>query len=248
MHVLLPTLVSVFIVSLISLSGVIFLSIRKEFLDRFLLFLVAFASGSMLAAAFLGLIPEAADLIGEDSYAFILAGIVSFFLIEKFIHWHHCRDHDCEIHPVAYLNLIGDGVHNFIDGVIITAGYMTSLHVGAVTTFAVLLHEIPQEIGDYAVLIHSGLSRKKALAYNFLSALTAFGGAIGAFILLSTLEKYIPAALAFAAGGFIYIATADLMPELHKTRNFKKMIVQSIALILGIVVIWAALSVVPHGH
>ncbi|MFC2154234.1 ZIP family metal transporter [Candidatus Altiarchaeota archaeon] len=248
MAVLLQILASVFVVSLVSLSGIAFLSVKKELLDKLLLFLVAFASGSMLSAAFFGLIPEAVYESGEEAFTYILVGIVVFFLIEKFIHWHHCRDHDCEVHPVAYLNVIGDGVHNFIDGIIIAASYLMSWQFGAITTAAVILHEIPQEIGDYAVLLHGGLSQKKALTYNFISALAAFLGAIFAYLFLTGLQDYVPAALAFAAGGFIYIATADIMPELHKTRNFRKMVVQSIALILGIIVIWAALSAVPHAH
>jgi len=241
-------MVSVIAISLISLVGIIALSLKKSILDRILLLLVAFASGSMLAAAFLHMGPEASDEIGTGAFNLLLVGIVFFFIVEKFIHWHHCRKGECNIHPVAYLNLLGDGVHNFIDGIIISAGFLTSLDIGLVTTLAIALHEIPQEIGDFAVLVHGGLTRKTALLYNFLSATAAIIGAVIGYISLTSLEHFIPSVIAIAAGGFVYIATADLMPELHKERTISRLILQTFALLLGVLLIYSIVGIIPHTH
>lgn len=241
-------ILSVFLVSLLSFVGVLTLAVKKEKLNKLLIHSVAFASGSLLAAAFLHMLPEATEGVGSTSFSLVLAGILLFFVVEKFIHWHHCGKGECSIHPVAYLNVLGDGVHNFIDGVIIAAAYLTSFEVGVVATVAIALHEIPQEFGDFAVLLHSGLTTRKALAYNFLSATTAILGGLLGFVFLSGVEHLVPYAVALAAGGFIYIATADLIPELHKEKEFNKMLSQTVALLLGVVLIYAAISVMPHEH
>ena len=235
--VFLLILATVVLISLISFVGVITLSLKKDLLNRMLLMLVAFASGSMLAAAFFHLGPEAAEGIGSEAFTMILVGILLFFLIEKFIHWHHCARGECDVHPVVHLNLICDGVHNFIDGVIIAAGFLTSVQVGFVTALAIALHEIPQEIGDFAVLVHGGLTKKRALFYNFLSATTAILGAFVGYLYLTSLEHLIPYILGIAAGGFVYIATADLMPELHKERTVSRLVLHTTALLIGVLLI-----------
>jgi len=231
---------SVFLISLLSLIGVVSLSVGRKRLQDFLVVFLAFASGTLLAAAFLHLLPEVHESIGEMAWTGALAGIICFFFIEKFIHWHHCGKEECHIRPAAYLNLIADGVHNFIDGIIIAAAYLTSIPLGLTTSVAIALHEIPQEFGDFSVLLHSGMKIRKALAYNFLSATTAIAGAILGFIFLNSLQGWIPYAVALAAGGFVYIATADLMPELHKETKVGKMAVQSIALLAGVLLMAAA--------
>jgi zinc and cadmium transporter len=237
---------SVFIISILSLIGVLSLSIGRQRLHSFLTVFVAFASGTLLSAAFLHMMPEAYHEIGDTTPSIVLAGIILFFFIEKYIHWHHCGKEECKVRPVAYLNLIGDGFHNFIDGVIIAAAYLTSIRIGLVTTIAIALHEIPQEFGDFSILLHSGMSTRKALAYNFLSATTAILGALTGFIFLSNIQEWIPSTVAVAAGGFIYIATADLMPELHKETSKTKLLTQSIALLAGVIILAAAFQLTPH--
>ena len=230
-------LLAVIFVSLVSLVGLFTFSIRRESLNKFIFVVVAFAAGSLLATAFFDLIPEGFGSTG--SYSFVVFGILFFYLIESLIHWHHGHEKVCEdcIAPVAYLNLLGDGLHNFLDGVVIIAAFLSDFSSGIVVTISVILHEIPQEIGDFGVLLHSGLSRRKALFFNFLSSLSAIVGGIVAFIFYSSFERIIPYVLLIAAGGFIYIATADLFPELHKERSKKKILMQGIGVILGILLI-----------
>ncbi|HLC86732.1 MAG TPA: ZIP family metal transporter [Candidatus Nanoarchaeia archaeon] len=236
-HGLIYTIFAVVLISLISFVGVVILILRKKTLDHILFILVAFAAGAMLGASFFDLVPESFSKIGN--YYFVLIGLVLFFLIESFFHWHHYHNAKCKkcIKPFVYLNLIGDGLHNFIDGVIISAGFLYGTAFGAALTIAIALHEIPQEIGDFAVLIHGGLSKNKALLFNFLSALFAVLGAVFGYIFLIRLEGFIPYIIAIAAGGFIYIAGTDLLPELHKVKDYKKIILQIIFLILGIALI-----------
>ena len=226
-------------ISLISLVGIITISINKKFLNKVLVFLVAFSAGSLLATAFFDLIPESYEELGNIS--FVLWGIVIFFFMEAAIHWHHHHTTDCVecVKPVVYLNLIGDGFHNFLDGVIVAASFLISIPTGLATTTAIILHEIPQEIGDFAVLIHSGLDKTKAILLNFLSALFSILGGLLSYFFLSSFENLIPYIIAIAAGGFIYIATTDLFPELHKEKDKRKLLIQSFALILGILLIRA---------
>lgn len=179
------------------------------------------------------------------SGAYVLGGIMFFFVIEKFIHWQHCHMPITEhhAHPFAYTNLIGDGFHNFIDGLIIAASYLVSVPVGLATTLAVIFHEIPQEIGDFGVLLHGGFSKGKALFVNFLSALLAIAGGVVGLLLNSRVENISLILLPLAAGGFIYIAGADLIPELHKEVGAKKAALQFIAVLAGILVMAALLFV-----
>ncbi|MDD5585100.1 MAG: ZIP family metal transporter [Candidatus Omnitrophica bacterium] len=234
--------ISVLLVSLISLIGVFTLSIRKELLQKATLLLVSFAVGALFGDAFIHLLPESFEKLGTNlsTSLYIITGILVFFILEKFIRWRHCHtptstDH---LHPVVTLNLIGDGVHNLIDGMIIGASFSVSVPIGIATTLAVILHEIPQEIGDFGVLIHGGLSIKKALIFNFLSAITSFAGMAIALIVGQYLEGFTLILLPIAAGGFLYIAGSDLIPELHQGCDIKisAAILQFLFLVLGIFV------------
>ncbi|HLF17394.1 MAG TPA: ZIP family metal transporter [Candidatus Omnitrophota bacterium] len=207
-------------VGLISLVGVFTLSLKPERLNKFLLYMVSFAVGALFGDAFLHLLPETFEEIGFNPTTsfLILLGIILFFILEKFLRWQHCHvltSHDHE-HPVATLNLIGDGVHNMLDGMIIASSFMVSPTIGFATTLAVIFHEIPQEIGDFGVLVHSGFSIRKALWCNFISALAAFVGAFLVFIVGPQIENLSVYVLPVTAGGFLYIAGSDLIPELHR--------------------------------
>lgn len=238
------TIISVLIVSLISFIGIVALSIKAEKLKKILIYLISFSAGALFGDAFLHLLPELAEEgLSVQASLLILSGIVIFFSIEKFIHWQHChmpitKEH---VHPFAVMNLVGDGFHNFLDGLIIGASYLISIPAGIATTLAVLLHEIPQEIGDFGVLIHGGFSKAKALLLNFASAIVALIGAIAALVLqryISNIELIIAP---LAIGGFIYIAGSDLIPELHKESTSKKSIIQLACFILGILLIGSLL-------
>lgn len=233
------TLVSVFLVSLMSFAGVLTLGIKRTRLQHALLYLVSFSAGAMLGDVFFHLLPELVKNSGSFTLfasAFVLSGIVAFFIIEKFIHWHHCHvEGEGHVHPFAWANLFGDGVHNFIDGLIIGASYLVSLPVGFATTIAVLFHEIPQEIGDYGVLLHGGFSRRKALLFNFLIALTSVLGALVA-LSLGKIDGFLLFLIPFAAGNFLYIAGADLIPELHKEVRASRSFLQLLFFVIGIVI------------
>lgn len=199
---------------------------------------MSIAVGALLGDAFIHLIPEA---LGDSTNTtltsiLVIVGIISFFILEKFLHWHHHGEDKEEIgiHPVGKLVLLSDGIHNFLDGIIIGASFIISVPVGIATTLAVILHEIPQEIGDFAVLLHSGYTKRRALWLNFLSALTAILGAIVFFVLGEVTEISSTYFIPIAAGGFIYIAVADLIPELHKTKEIKHSIFQIMAVTLGV--------------
>ncbi len=238
-------ILSVILVSLISFIGLFALSINSKKIKRFLIYFISFSVGALLGDVFIHLIPE---LIEKNSFnlstsIYILSGIGIFFILEKFIHWQHCHGNitNNHIHPFAYTNLIGDALHNFIDGTIIAASYFVSIQVGIATTIAVVLHEIPQEIGDFGVLIHGGFTKAKALALNFLSAIASIAGAILTIIMNKTTQNIELILIPITIGGFIYIAGSDLIPELHKETGIKKSIIQLISLILGALVMLALL-------
>ena len=241
-NMLLQIIGSIFLISLISLIGIFTLSINKKLLTKILLIFVSFAAGTLLGDVFFHLLPEAVEEYGFTSHISIsiLAGIVTFYCIEAFVHWIHCHTPSSSghKHPVAIMNLVGDGIHNILDGVIIASSFMLGAPVGIATTIAVAFHEIPQEIGDFSVLIYGGFTKGKALLLNFLIGLLAiFGGVVTFFIGESFLEitKYL---VPFAAGGFIYIASSDIIPELHKESNTKKKIIQVIFFVLGMLVMY----------
>lgn len=230
-------LIAVFLISLISFVGAFTLFLKRNLLTRFLLLFIAFAAGAMLGGAFLHLLPESLPL-GESLFVYVILGIVLFFLLEKFLYWRHCHAGICKVHPFTYLNLVGDGIHNFIDGMIIASSFMSGMELGIATTVAVALHEVPQELGDFSVLIYGGMDSKKALFYNFLSALTAVAGALFVYFFFSfaNFGKYL---LPLAAGSFIYIASSDLIPELHKTRKISDSVAQFLLFLFGIALMGA---------
>lgn len=243
------SLASVILVSLISLIGLASISIKEEKLRKILIYLVSFSAGALLADAFIHLLPEAVKETGFTLKIsiYILLGIGISFVIEKIIHWHHCHHtHSAEClethhkqmqtQPFAKMNLIGDSVHNFIDGLIIGGSYLVSIPVGLASTLAVILHEIPQEIGDFGILLHGGYTRKRALFLNFITALTAIIGAIIAIAVNQIIPHLTEFLIPFAAGSFIYIAGSDLVPELHKETNAKKSIIQLLFSILGVLI------------
>ncbi|MBL7206424.1 MAG: ZIP family metal transporter [Candidatus Aenigmarchaeota archaeon] len=236
LEVWLYSIFSVIIISLIAFIGIFTIFLRMEQLRKTLLYMVSLSVGALFGGAFIHLLPEAAEAgFTIEVSLYVLSGIVVFFITEKLIHWRHCHVPTCEEHPhpFAYMNLVGDGVHNFIDGLIIAASYLAGLPVGIATTIAVILHEIPQEIGDFGVLIHGGFSRKKALCMNFLTALVALAGVVIALIVGGFVEGLSTFLLPFAAGGFIYIAGSDLIPELHKRTCESKSYLQLAAIVIG---------------
>lgn len=219
--------------------GVFTLSLREDILKKYISIFISLAVGALLGDAFIHLIPEALENSSNGTLAgtLIIVGILIFFILEKFFHWHHHGEdtNETDIHPMGKLILLSDGIHNFIDGIIIGASFMVSIPVGVATTVAVILHEIPQEIGDFAVLLHSGYTKTKALWLNFLSAILALLGLVFVFLINQVENTVTIYFLPIAAGGFIYIALADLIPELHKTKTIKYSILQLIGVAGGIV-------------
>jgi zinc and cadmium transporter len=240
-EIILYALFSVFVLSLISLIGVFTLSIKTEKLEKILIYMIAFSAGGLLGDAFIHLLPEAVEKSGFvlSVSLFVLLGIGFSFAVEKIVHWRHCHHPTTKNHPhhLSIMNLVGDGMHNLIDGLIIGASYIISIPLGIATTIAVIFHEVPQEIGDFGVLIYGGFSKKKALLFNFLISLTSLAGVFLAFI-LGAWNNLIYFLLPFAAGNFIYIACSDLIPELHRENNvsFARSFKQLIAFVLGILI------------
>lgn len=232
------TIVSVFIVSFISLIGIFTLSLKKEKLKKILLFLVSFSAGGLFGDAFIHLLPESFKKLGANltTSLYIILGILIFFSLEKFVRWRHChitasKEH---LHPIVTMNLVGDIVHNFIDGMIIGGSYIVSIPVGITTTIAVILHEIPQEIGDFGVLVHGGLTVNRAIIFNFLSALAAVLGAIISLVIGPHVEGFALFLLPITAGGFLYIAGSDLIPELQHDVKVSTSLWQFMLIILGV--------------
>jgi len=232
------TLVSVLIISLVSFVGALTLVLKRDMLNKSIFLLVSLAVGALLGDVFIHIIPEAYEEMSDPTLIsfLIIGGILIFFILEKVLHWHHHTTEHAENHPhpIGKMVLVGDGVHNFIDGLIIATSYMVSVEVGVATTIAVILHEIPQEMGNFGVLVHAGYKTGKALWFNFLSALTAVAGAVVALMLGTITEEFALWLLPLAAGGFIYIALSDLIPELHKDRRIGQGVVQVVAIIVGV--------------
>lgn len=240
------TLLSVIAVSLISLVGILFLVTSEKRLRRTLFVLVALATGAIFGDVIIHILPEIFAETEQPVLAsfFLLLGIIVFFVLEKFLHWTHRHEldgYECPEHQhyqskkvVGHLALASDGLHNLIDGVIIAIGYLASFPIGLATTAAVILHEIPQEIGDFAILIHAGFRRGQALLFNLLSASLAIVGAVVTLFLGERIGVTATVLLPIAAGGFLYLAGSDLVPELHKTSDPKKTLLQLAAMLSGI--------------
>ena len=243
------TIISVLIVSLVSFIGVLSLSLSHKTMDKLLLTLVSISAGTLFGGALLHLLPEAA---GESGLTLsvsllVLLGVIIFFAVERLIHLHHCVEPRHHSHPgqqkeyIGFLSLTGDGFHNFLDGLIIAGAYLIDTPVGIATTIAVIIHEIPQEIADFGVLLYSGFSKAKALFFNFLSAATAILGAIVGLLLSSRIESFSLTLLPIATGGFLYIAGSNLIPELHKECGWKESIIHFGAMLFGIALMVALL-------
>ena len=244
-----------FIGSIGALIGGIILLSKEKFALKISHFLASFAAGILLGTAFFDLLPEAVhkgEETGINIFPWALFGIVLFFLLERFIHWfhHHEEFHKDEEESKSTLPLIifGDTMHNFIDGVVIAATFMVSIPLGIATSLSVFAHEIPQEIGDFGLMLHKGLKPKKIILVNVLSAAIAFLGAILTYSLGNILEAYIPMLLAVTAGFFIYIASSDLIPEIHHEKRKGFAFVESALLILGVVVMAVSVSFLEHGQ
>ena len=247
-------LVFTFLGSIASLAGGFALLSKEKLALKISHLLASFAAGTLLGAAFFDLLPEAlheGEESGIDIFLWSLVGILLFFLLERFIHWFHHHEeypeHKRESKSTVPLIVIGDTMHNFVDGVVIAATFLVSIPLGIVTAIAVAMHEIPQEIGDFGLLLHKGLSRRKVIIVNIASASVAFMGAIITYILGDILEGYIPILLALTAGFFIYIATSDLIPEIHHEKRKGFAVIESVLLIVGVIVIWLSVSLLHHG-
>lgn len=234
------------------IGGLVLLS-KEKFTLKISHFLASFAAGVLLGAAFFDLLPEAlreGEEAGIDVHLWTLIGIIIFFIMERAIHWFHhheqYHEHEKETKTTVPLIILGDTVHNFIDGVVIAATFMVSIPLGIVTALSVFAHELPQEIGDFGLLLHKGLRKAQIIWVNILSAVVAIGGALITYALGNALEFYIPILLSLTAGFFVYIALSDLIPEIHYERRRGFATIESLLLLLGVLVIWGITLLVPH--
>ncbi len=251
-------IISVLFVSFVAIIGILPFLIRKRPSQKALLLLVSLSAGTLFGGAFFHLLPEGIALGGLNigTMVYVMVGLLTLFVVEKFVHWRHSHEHpDMEhkhAHGHAYhlapMNIIGDGVHNFIDGLAIAGTYLVSIPLGIVATISVILHEVPQEIADFGVLLYSGMSRKKALLFNFLSAVTAIAGAVVGLILGSRVAGFTEFVLPFAAGNFLYIAGSNLVPELHKRCGMKESLLHLIMILIGIGIMIGLLFIGGHSH
>jgi len=240
MNTFVSIIIASLFVSIIALSGVVLFLWKRLLSEKVTAYLVSFAAGVLLATAFFDLLPEASESGINITRVFLLTffGIVCFFFLERFVLWFHHHDEPHGTKPSTVLILFGDALHNFIDGVAIAAAYLTNPSLGLSTTLAIATHEVPGEIADISILIAGGMKKSRALFFNFLSSLAALMGAGLGFFFLKNLEGLLPLALAFTAGMFIYIACADLIPDLHKEFKRQKNWAQSLPFILGILSTW----------
>jgi len=238
-------ILAVLIVSLMSLVGILTIFFSNKTVSRLLFYLISFSAGTLLGAAFFDLIPESIEINGiHETMFFTLIGFLIFFVLEKFIIYHHCHDYpECK-HEVnrkralPYLNLLGDGIHNFVDGMIIAVAFLTDPSLGIITTIAIIAHEIPQELGDFGILLYGGMNKINALAFNFLTALTALLGAIFVIFINAEYNSITSLLIPLAAGHFIYISAVDIIPELHKTTNKKQSAIQFALILMGLFIIY----------
>lgn len=238
---------SVFILSAISLIGIFIIAVREERLKKISLYIISFAVGGLFGDVFIHILPESFKSSGASLKIslLVIGGVLLFFILEKFLRWRHChipvsKQHQ---HPVVFMNLIGDGMHNLIDGLLIGASFLVNIPIGISTTLAIVFHEIPQEIGDFGMLVHGGLSSRRALIYNFISSLAAVAGVIISLIAGARIEGYALFLLPLTAGSFLYIAGSDLIPELHHETRISTSLAQLLSIMLG-VALMAALAII----
>lgn len=241
-----PFVAAIGLSALGSLGGVLmaslFLFIGDAFRPRLVPWLISYAVGTLLGAALMGLLPEALEQLAPPAvFGTLLAGILTFFILEKLVLWRHCHDtEDCALHSTAAsLVVIGDAFHTFVDGVVIATAVMVSMPLGITTALAVAAHEIPQEVGDVAILVNSGISRGRALGLNVLSGLAGIAGAAGMLLFAQAMPTLLPYVLAFAAGNFLYVAMADLIPSLHRGNIDASAIRQVVLITAGVATIVA---------
>lgn len=253
MSTLVYILLFTFIGSVGALIGGFILLSKEKFALKISHLLASFAAGTLLGTAFFDLLPEAtesAEKNGGDVFLWTLVGIILFFLIERFIHWfhHHEEVHDerDEKKSTLPLIIIGDTVHNFLDGVVIAATFLVSIPLGIATTLAVFAHEVPQEIGDFGLMLHKGMKKSKIILVNILSAAASFAGAILTYALGNFLDGSLAIFLSITAGFFIYIASSDLIPEIHHEKRTRYAVVETFLLILGVTLIWVAIRFLEH--
>ncbi len=217
----------------LAFAGAIFLFLSKNKLESILVLLVSFTTGALLGGAFFHFIPESLELGLIKVTLLTLSGFILFLFLEKMLYWHHCHHRKCDEHTFTYLLLYGDATHNFIDGIIIASSFIVSIPFGIVTSLLILIHELPQEISDFGVLVYGGFSKGKALFYNFIAQLTAvLGGVLGYYFL--SLKDDVIFLLPISAGGFLYIAISDLIPEIFKEKKLSKIVINLIFIILGL--------------
>lgn len=229
------------------------LSVRAEWVP----WLVSYAIGALLGAAFLEVLPHAFEVTRsiENTAATILLGILLFFLLEKLVLWRHCHTVECDAHVPGHTQdhgrsglmiMVGDSFHNFVDGVIVAAAFLADFQIGVATSIAIIAHEIPQEVGDFLILLHSGFSRKQAFVLNLLSSLMMVAGGLIAYFALQSLQEWTPFFLSLAAASMIYVAVADLIPGLHKRPEIRDTLQQIVLIGLGVGSIWLAKALLPH--
>lgn len=251
MSIIITVIAATIVVSFFSLGGIYALSISERALHRIVYVIIGFSAGTIMGAVYFDLLPEAIELVENDLvYVYIALGFVSFFFLERFIYWYHGHGHSEDIEHLpaipgrpdtrefAYLNLVGDAIHNFIDGLIIAVSFLVGEAVGVATTIAVIFHELPQEMGDYGILVYGGFSRRRAMALNFAVALTVVMGGALALLFIESVEALSGVLIALAAGGFIYLGASELIPELQQEKTLRRSAVQFTAFLLGMCLIW----------
>lgn len=239
MDALIWILGSTFFVSLVSLVAVVALGLKEKVLDKLLLLFVSLSAGALIGNAFLHLIPEALEQFGTaDIFLYSIVGFSAFFLVEKLFHWHHCHKGMCHEHSFAYMNLFGDAVHNVIDGIVIGASFLASPALGISATIAIAIHELPQGIGNYGVMLYAKFNKIRALLLNFLVSLTVILGGLASYLFSEYAGKSTIFLLPFAAGGFVYIAASDLIPQLRRETNIWKSLLNFVVFIAGIAIIY----------
>ena len=258
MSSLINAIVAATIISLASLIGIFVISLREAILDRMLFILISLSAGSILGTALLDLLPEAVEFIGQEACSIVpvysTIGFISFFFLERFIYWYHGHVHGYDakvdekmtVKKYAILNLVGDGIHNLIDGMIIAASFLINAKLGYATTIAVALHELPQEMGDFGVLVYGGFTRYKALLFNFLSALTAVLGVFLTHYFTMNITDFVGFLISFASGAFIYLSGSELIPEMQKEENVKRSAIQFAFFVIGIILIWSLGLLIPE--
>ena len=238
------------LMSAIALIGAVTLVLKEQTLQRIILPLVAFSAGSLLGGAFFHMIPAAVERVGPHPSLFlwVLVGFTVFFALEQFLHWHHCHrpDAECRKMPLTYLILLGDGLHNWMGGLSVAATFVMDIRLGIATWLAAAAHEVPQELGDFAVLLHGGWTKGKALLFNVLSALTFLVGGLMAYTVSSQIDIWF--LVPFAAGNFLYIGASDLVPEVNKHRDAVGNVVHFLAFSAGVALLFGIRLILPHHH